>query len=323
MSEYEILGQQSKKKSMVSKGLQKTINVVPKESILEDVRISYKDKERIQLQEDSSKHDSIPENTNYPEVIQAYSIEWNENTQTIDDIILDRPPISILNERVLFPDWVMSSSHTTAFVVIKPDLEVRLKGKTFNQALYEIQQMTYAIRNMPGYGIMEDDSKEKVESKIQEICNGIDQLLEGASLDAPTGLTKINRNILIRGYAEDYFVCRNSIYYTFHVDGNGGGAANEAGNMQGLENTSSLDEALVYAVNLLDKNYSGDQSDFINIARQHFLSIASFFWGQGNPEAGLAFSNLARDKQRMLEILCYAGGDTISFTEPESETTEW
>lgn len=323
MSEYEILGQQSKKESVVSKGLQKTINVVPKESILEDVRISYKDKERIQLQEDSLKHDSIPENTHYPEVIQAYSIEWNKNTQTIDDIILDRPPISILNERVLFPDWVMSSSHTTAFVVIKRDLEVRLKGKTFNQALYEIQQMTYAIQNMPGYEIMEDGPKAEVESKIQEICNGIDQLLEGVSLNAPSSLLEINRNILIRGYAEDYFVCRNSIYYTFHVDGNGGGAANEAGNMQGLENASSLDEALVYAVNLLDKKYTGNQSDFINIARQHFLSIASFFWGKGNSEAGLEFSNIAGDEQRMFEILRVDERDELSFTGLEDNTTQW
>lgn len=323
MSEYEILGQQSKKKSGISKGLQKTINVVPKESILEDVRISYKDKERIQLQEDSSKHDSIPENTDYPEVIQAYSIEWNENTQTIDDIILDRPPISILNERVLFPDWVMSSSHTTAFVVIKRDLEVRLKGKTFNRALYEIQQMTYGIRNMPGYEIMEDGPKAGVESKIQEICNGIDQLLQGASLDEPTSLLAINRNILIKGYAEDYFLCRNSIYYTFHVGGNGGGAANEAGNMQGLENARSLDEALVYAVNLLDKKYTGSQSDFINIARQHFLSIASFFWGKGNPEAGLEFSNIAGDEQRMFAILRVDKRDEISFTGSEDNTTQW
>lgn len=146
-----------------------------------------------------------------------------------------------------------------------------MKGKTFYQALYEIQQLAFAIRNMPGYEVMGGTEKANIDSKIQEIRDGTDQFLQNVSLYAPTGLTEINRNMLIKGYAEEYFICRNSIYYTFHVYGNGGGAANEAGNMQGLEGAESFGEALVYAVALLDKKFTGYQLDFINIAQQHFL----------------------------------------------------
>lgn len=119
--------------------------------------------------------------------------------------------------------------------------------------------------------------------------------------------------MLIKGYAEEYFICRNSIYYTFHVYGNGGGAANEAGNMQGLEGAQSFDEALVYAVALLDKKFTGYQLDFINIARQHFLSIASFFFGQGNIQGGSEFTNLAKDERKMLEIFRVNKSEEIFF----------
>lgn len=303
MSEHMGIEQQSKMKDTDLKGLQKTIKPASKERIFEDVRIRHKDNRPIQLQEHRSKHASTDKNTTYQGVIQAYSIGWAERTQTIDDIILDRPSITVLNERVLFPGWKMSSSHTTAFVVMKRDLELRLKGKTFNRALYEIQQLTFAIWNMPGYKVMPDEEKANIDSKIREIEKGIDQFLQGVSLDAPTGLTEINRNIIINGYAEKYFICRNSIYYTFHVYGNGGGSNNEAGNIWGLETSSSFDEALSYAVALLDKNYEGNEEDWINIVQQHFLSIASFFFGQGNSAGALEFIALTKDTSRMLESI--------------------
>lgn len=232
MSEYMGMEQKYQMKDTDLKGLQKTIKPASKAHIFEDVRICHKYNRPIQLQEHRSKNASTDKNTTYQGVIQAYSIEWAERTQTIDNIILDRPSIAVLNERVLFPDWEMSSSHTTAFVVMKRNLELRLKGKTFNQALYEIQQLTFDIWNMPGYKVMPDEEKANIDSQIREIEEGIDQLLQGKSLQAPTGLTEINRNIIINGYAEKYFICRNSIYYTFHVYGNGGGSNNEAGNMK-------------------------------------------------------------------------------------------
>lgn len=191
MSEYVGLRQRLKAQNVDLRGLQKTIQPASKESFLGDVRIRYKDKEPIQLQEDSSDCGLTSENTVYPEVIQAYSIKWNEGTQTIDDITLDRPPISVLNERVLFPNWEMSSSHTTAFVLMKRDLELRLKGKTFYQALYEIQKLAFDIRNMPGYNVMREAEKANIDSKIQEIRDGTDQFLQNVLLYAPTGLTEM------------------------------------------------------------------------------------------------------------------------------------
>lgn len=279
-----------------------------------DVRqLKIGNQKSIQLQERSINKDLTFKNIVYPEVIQAYFIEWDEGAQTINNITLDRPPNSALNATALFPGWEMSSSHTTAFVVIRRDLELRLKGKTFNDALHEIKQLTRDIRKMPGYEVMPDKEKIQVELKIYEISNGIEQVLRGTQRNAPTSLIKINRNVLIKGYAEEYFICRNSIYYTFHVAENGGGAANEAGNMRGLESAVSYEEAREYAIALLDKNYIGGKRDFINIARQHFLSIASFFEGQGKLQMGRKFINLAKSEEEMLKALCVKERKEIIF----------
>lgn len=300
MSEYVKEAQQLKAKNTDARKLQKVIQSRTHRNILRDIRIRYKGKEPLQLQKHNENFELTSKNIDYPAVIQAYSIEWGERMQIINSIELDRPPISVLNAKVLFPKWDMSSSHTTPFVVIKRILELRLQGKTFYQALSEIKQLTCDIRSLPGYKVMPDDEKANIDSKISEICGGIKQLLDDVQPDVLNGLNAINRNMLITGYAEAYFICRNSIYYTFHVAGNGGGADGEAEKIRNLECAANFDDALGCAVNLLDKNYCGNKEDFLNIARQHFLSIASLFDAMGNRGIGNKFKVLANKDEEML-----------------------
>ncbi len=274
--------------------------------------------------------DPTPTDSSQPRIVQAFSAQWDG--EIIQNIQLDRPPISELNERVLFPNWPLSSSHTTAFVVIRRELELRLRGKSFYQALYEIQQMTLNIRNLPGYRDMptepnpdpnydHSDDKPRVDQQINEIVNGINELLAGVNVaTAPAPFSQTNRDIIIEGYAKRYFICRNSIYYTFHLYGNGGGANHEANSIASLEsvldvaddadlrNNTTLNQACEYAVALLDNKHVDDENDenyedMTPIAQQHFLSIASFFQAQGKNRLSNIFSQVAQDPELMEEII--------------------
>jgi len=277
---------------------------------------------------------STPTDSSQSRIVQAFSAQWNddEDGEVIQNIQFDRPPISVLNERVLFPNWLMSSSHTTAFVVIRRELELRLCGKTYYQALREIQQMTLNIRTLPGYIDMptapnpdlefdHSDDRPRVDKQINDIVQGIQELLTGVNVDTDSApFQQISRNMMIKGYAEAYFICRNSIYYSFHTYGNGGGANDEADSIASLENVPdvaagadlredpTLKQAYMYAIALLDINHIDEEDDeayedMTPILKQHFLSIASFFASQGKNGLKNKFMQVAQDSDLMTEIM--------------------
>lgn len=314
MSEYMSVRRKSEKNRMGSEEFPKSMGAVSMGNDREDVRTHYRPEGKIPSQKADFNQSAASESADYTEVIQAYSIEWDEGDQTIDNITLDRPPISELNPGKLFPGWSMSPSHTTAFVVFKRDLESRLQGKTFHQALGAIRELTLAIKDLPGYEDMDGTERESVDRKIDEICAGIDQLNQNAPQDGRTDLVTINRDILISGFAEKYFFCRNSIYNTYHVAGNGGGASNEAGNIESLLEAGDEDTALEFAVALLDKNFEGTKEYFIRIAQQHFLSIASLFEGRGEDEKAAVFRGYAGNEEEMLRVIKVDETDSITFT---------
>lgn len=289
--------------------------------------------------------DPTPADFSQPRIVQAFSAQWDG--EVIQNIQFDRPPISELNERELFPNWVsqLSSSHTTAFVVIRRELELRLLGKSFYQALDVIRQMTLNIQNLPGYlnmpigpnpdpnpTVNHFDDKPRVDQQIYDIVNGINELA-----NAPAPFSQTNRNIIIEGYAKRYFICRNSIYYTFHLYGNGGGANHEAKSIASLESVpdvaadadlredATLKQAYQHAVSLLDTNYVEEVLDEYKtvVAQQHFLSIASFFQAQGKNILSNIFFQITQYPDLMKEIIeTYSNADGTDYQPEEEEGME-
>ena len=218
-------------------------------------------------------------------VIQAFSIEWAKSTppgnETIETVVLDRPS-NLLSETALSRAG-LSTSHTTAFVVIRRNLELRLVGKTYGNALLEIQQLTNEITGLPGYQDLDD--KVAVDNKIGEINAGILELSTSPALS-----TKINRDILISGYASKYFLCRDLIKYTYNLAEYGGGAANEGGLIMHLAEAKNFNEAWGISERLLDlKDYDDDNLYESRARQQHYLAMASFFDGIRKIEIANAF----------------------------------
>lgn len=215
--------------------------------------------------------------------IQLFSINWTADNK-IEDLKLDRPEI---NGTTIFREVEgITNNHVTAFVVMRYEIEKKLKNCTYEDALRELTKLTQGLYDYPGYEDLKEigeERKEDITKQIEELKSDLQQ-----SIQSPTQI-KAEHNNNIEGYSRRYLILRNNLYYTFHMHdfGHSTGGGELKGHDMMVNESLNSSEQIIYAILKLfdyrgfdDNDIDGDfdKNNYIaKIFTQHMKSIQNTY----------------------------------------------